>query len=293
MLFHTQNPLQFAFSQAYGEYDFKSIKLNDKTNFGLIGIPFDGTSTYKIGSRYGPKAVREASYNLERYNLVLDKNLDVSLFDFGDIEIIQGNFKKTCNTIYEAISELKSNNILPLSLGGEHLISYGILKALDIENTTIIHFDAHMDLRNEYMGEKYSHATVMHRIFDLNPKEIIQIGIRSCSEYEMLFANENQISYFTSYDVDQDINMVMECIKNVKGPLYISLDVDVLDPAYAPNVSTPSPCGITPFQLESLIHCLKGKEVIGFDLVEVASAKIGDITSINGAKAIYDFLCTR
>jgi len=291
MLFHTQSPLQFAFSKVYGE--FESVKLNGKTKFGIIGVPFDGTSTYKTGSRFGPRAVRETSYNFERYNLTLDKNLDVSLFDFGDIEIIQGNFKKTCSIIQETISELIDKNIIPVAIGGEHLISYGVLKALDIENTTVIHFDAHMDLRNEYMGEKYSHATVMRRIFDLNPENIIQIGIRSCSEDEKIFAHENEITYFTAHEVIKNINTITEAIKNIEGPLYVSLDIDVLDPAYAPSVSTPSPCGLTPFQLETIIHCLKGKEVIGFDLVEISSTKIGDITSINGAKALYDFLCTQ
>ncbi len=288
MLFHTQNPLQFAFSQ-FCEED--SIKLNDETKFGMVGAPFDGTSTYKTGSRFGPRTVREASYNFERYNMVLDKNLDVSLFDFGDIEVIHGNFKKTCHVIQSTISELLDNNFRPVTIGGEHTVSYAVSKALDIENTTVIHFDAHMDLRDDYMGEKYSHATAMRRVFDLNPADMIQIGIRSCSEDENSFAKENHITFFTAHEINKDINNVIKVIKAIEGPLYVSLDIDVLDPAYAPSVSTPSPCGLTPFQLESIIHSLEGKKVVGFDLVEVSSTEIGDITSINGAKSILDFLC--
>ena len=287
MLFYTQSPLQFAFSKLD---DGELSDLDDAKKFGFIGVPFDSTSTYKPGARFGPRAIREASYNFERYNMVLDKTLDVSLFDFGDIEVIQGNFEKTCSIIQFTITELLDKNIIPVAVGGEHTISAGILKALDVEDTTIIHFDAHMDLRDEYMGEKYSHATVMRRIFDLNPKDTIQIGIRSCSEDEISFAKENKITYFTPHEVNENIELVKNTIKNVEGPLYVTVDIDVLDPAYAPGVGTPSPCGLNPFQLESLIHCLKGKEVIGFDLVEVSSAEIGDITSINGAKAIYDFL---
>jgi agmatinase len=289
MLFYTQNPLQFAFSKLWG--DVELADLDSAKKFGFIGVPFDSTSTYKPGARFGPRAVREASYNFERYNMVLDKTLDVPLFDFGDIEVIQGNFKKTCSNIRETIFELLDKNIIPLAVGGEHTISYGILKALDVENTTIIHFDAHMDLRDEYMGEKYSHATVMCRIFDLNPKDMIQIGIRSCSEDEISFAEENQITYFTPHEVNEKIELIKNTIMDIEGPLYVSVDMDVLDPAYAPSVGTPSPCGLNPFQLESLIHSLKDKEVVGFDLVEVSSTEIGDITSINAAKVIYDFLC--
>jgi len=289
MLLHTQNHSRFAFSQTYDQ--FESIESDNK--LGIIGAPFDGTSAYKTGSRFGPGAVREASYNFERYNLVLDKKLDVPLFDFGDIEIVQGNFKSTCSIIQSTVSELLDDDIVPVTIGGEHIVTYGVLKSFDIQNTTFIHFDAHMDLRDDYMGEKYSHATAIRRVYDLNPYKMIQIGIRSCSEKEKAFADENEITYFTAHEVYKDINNIKESIKNIEGPLYVSLDIDVLDPAYAPSVSTPSPCGLTPFQLESFINCLKGKEVIGFDLVEVCSTEFGDITSINGSKAIYDFLCTQ
>jgi len=288
MLFYTQSPLQFAFSKL-GDDD-ELADLDDSKKFGFIGVPFDSTSTYKPCARFGPRAVREASYNFERYNMVLEKTLDVPLFDFGDIEVIQGNFKRTCSNIQFTISELLDKNIIPIAVGGEHTISYGVLRALDVENTTIIHFDAHMDLRDEYMGEKYSHAAVMRRIFDLNPKDMIQIGIRSCCEDEISFAKENNITYFMPHQVNENLKMIKNTIRGIEGPVYVSVDMDVLDPAYAPSVGTPSPCGLNPFQLESLIHCLNDKEVIGFDLVEVSSTEIGDITSINAAKTVYDFL---
>lgn len=292
MLFYTQNPLQFSFSKIMDNAELSNLNKKAK-NFGIIGIPFDSTSTYNPGARFGPRAIREASYNFERYNMVLNKTLDVPIFDFGDIEVIQGNFSKTCKITAETVSELLDMSITPIAIGGEHTISYGVLKAMDIQNTTIIHFDAHMDLRDDYMGEKFSHAAVMRRIFDLNPKEVIQIGVRSCSKEEMLFAKENNITYFMAYDVNRDLKRIQKVIKDIKGPIYVSIDIDVLDPAFAPSVGTPTPCGLNPFQLESLIHCLNGKEVVGLDLVELSSTEIGDITSINGAKTIYDFLCTQ
>lgn len=287
MLFYTQNPLQFAFSKELEELD----QSDNSKKFGIIGIPFDSTSTYRTGARFGPMAVREASYNFEKYNMGFGKNLDANVFDFGDVEVIHGNFKKTSKNIEFSVSELLEMNVTPVVIGGEHTISHGVLKALDVENATIIHFDAHTDLRDEYMGEEYSHAAVMRRIFDLNPEKIIQIGVRSCSEDEVIFAHENQITQFTSREVNENLEKIKKVIKDIEGNVYVSVDIDVLDPAYAPHVGTPSPCGLNPFQLESLIHSLEGKEVIGFDLVEVSSTEFGDITSINGAKAIYDFLC--
>jgi len=295
MLFYTNNPLKFAFSEE--KTDFKEIvgketgKLQqDAVRFGILGVPFDSTTTYKPGARFGPALVREASYNFERYNLILDKSLDASVYDFGDVQVIHGNFKKTCAHIQSTVSELVNKDIIPIIIGGEHTISYGVLKALEIENTTIIHFDAHMDLRDQYMNEKYSHATVMRRIFDLNPQEVVQIGIRSCSHDEISFAGENKIKYYSSMDVNEDIKRVEKTLKNLEGSLYVTVDMDVLDPAYAPSVGNPTPCGLNSFQLERLINCLKGKKVVGLDLAEVSATQIGDITSINGAKVIYDFL---
>ena len=293
MLFYTESPLKFAFSR---EIDFVDTGLSTdgsgkNHSFGIVGVPFDSTTTYKPCARFGPRSVREASYNFERYNFILNKNLDARVYDFGDIEVVHGNFEKTCGNIRSTITEIMDMGIIPITIGGEHSISYGILNAMNLEDVTVIHLDAHMDLRDSYMSEKFSHATVMKRIFDLNPKDIIQIGIRSASEDEAAFACETQIKQYTSHDVNNKIDKIENSIKAVKGPVYVTVDLDVLDPAYAPNVGTPAPCGLTPSELERIIFCLKDKQVVGFDLVEVSSTQIGDITSINGAKTIYDFLC--
>lgn len=215
----------------------------------------------------------------------------------GDLEVVHGNFKKTCSNLKKTISEVLDMKIVPLTIGGDHSISLCILKAMDesdhfdVSNFTIIHFDAHMDLRDNYLGEKYSHATVMRRIFDLNPKELIQIGVRSASEDEAAFAHARNIKTFKSCDVDKNITEIVDYIKNIHGPIYLSFDIDVLDPAYAPTVGTPASCGINPKQVEKLIYCLIGKEIVGFDIVEVCSTHIGDITALNAAKIIYDILC--
>jgi agmatinase len=295
MLFYTENVMKFAFSIETSNIGVESSNHDDKKRFGIIGVPFDGTTSYMPGARFGPRAVREASYNFERYNLILDKNINTEIYDFGDLEVVHGNFKKTCSNLEQTISEILDLGLIPLTIGGDHSISCCVLKALNkndlnFHDITIIHFDAHMDLRDRYMGEKYSHATVMHRIFDMNPKQIIQIGVRSSSEEEAIFARENNLKVYTSYDVDEKLEEITKFIKKIEGPIYVTFDIDVLDPAFAPSVGTPSPCGLNPKQIEKLIYSLKNKKIVGFDLVEVSSNKIGDITAVNAAKTIYDVL---
>ncbi len=291
MLFYTENPLKFAFSQDKIEAQSET----SKSKFGILGVPFDSTSTYKPGARFGPNMVREASYNLERYNLFLKKNLNTTFYDLGNLQVVQGNFNKTSKYLESTIEEINDQNLSPITIGGEHTITYGLIKGLkkvtDIQDTIIIHFDAHMDLREEYMSEKYSHATVMRRIWDMNPKDIVQIGVRSCSEDEANFAQEEGIKYYTSTEVKSNIIEIEKLISNIKNPVYVTVDIDVLDPAYAPSVGTPTTNGLNPDELQRLMYKLQGKEIIGLDVVEVSSSCIGDITSINSAKIIYDFLC--
>ena len=293
MYLYTENPLKFAFSQTEFEY---SSEIQDKPVFGILGVPFDSTTTYQPGARYGPLFVREASYNFEKYNLFLDKSLNTHVQDIGNLESVPGNFNNTCLNLESVISSILEEGIVPITIGGEHSISYGVVKSYDTNGThnmrdvTILHFDAHMDLRNDYMGEKYSHATVMRRIHDLEPRHIIQMGIRSASAEETHFAQDNGIDYYTPPEIKEDIHGMKNIIHKIKGPVYVTVDMDVLDPAYAPSVGTPTPGGLSPHDLETLIFSLAGKEVIGLDVVEVSSNSIGDITSINAAKTILDFL---
>lgn len=285
MLLYTENPLKFAFSKEVID------ETPESGCYGILGVPFDSTSTYLPGSRFGPNAVREASYNLERYNLNRGKELSKVFYDLGNLQVVHGNFKKTSQQLKSTIQELKDLQIRPITLGGEHSISYSVVKALDIHDATILHFDAHMDLCDTYEGEKYSHATVMRRIQDLSPGEIIQMGIRSGTEDEVRFAQDTGVKYYTSRWVKKDLGKMKHLISSIEGPVYVTLDIDVLDPAYAPSVSTPCPGGLDPLELQELIYSLQGKEVVGFDLMEVSSRCVGDITSMNATQAVYDFLC--
>jgi agmatinase len=286
MYLYTENPLNFAFSQT----ELDNSTLTDEPSFGILGVPFDSTTTYQPGARYGPLFVREASYNFEKYNLFLNKSLNASVYDIGNLEAVPGNFQKTCLNLKSVTSSMLEDGLTPLTIGGEHSISYGVINALNIQDATILHFDAHMDLRDDYMGEKYSHATVMRRIHDKGPLKIIQMGIRSSSKEETEFARENSIDYYTPQVIKDDLRGMEKIIHQIEGPVYVTVDMDVLDPDYAPSVGTPTPGGLSPLELEKLIFSLKGKDVVGLDVVEVSSNSIGDITSINAAKILLDFL---
>ncbi len=294
MLFNTYEPWKFAFSQEttnLGDIE----KDTSKNKWGIIGVPFDSTCSYHNGSRYAPIIIREASYGFEKFNINLQKELNTEFYDFGDSNIVHGNCKKTCDIVEENITDLIINNIKPLIIGGEHSISLSSINALKnkypIENITIIHIDAHRDMINKYQDEKYSHATVMRRIHNLNPKEIIQIGIRSSSKEEENFVKkQDNIKTFTPKQVQNKPEELINYINSINGPIYLTIDMDGLDPSIAPNVGNPTHGGLNINQIDILLKSLSQKEIIGMDLMEVATKKLGDTTAILAAKIILDFL---
>ena len=308
MLFNTYEPWKFAFSAE--SIDLNNLNngdsndsndSNDSKRWGIIGVPFDSTCSYHHGSRYGPTIIREASFGFEQYNSTFEKLLDGEFYDCGDLNVVHGNCRKTCDCLEDAVAELIESNIKPIIIGGEHSVSIGSIKALadleendDLSDITIIHLDAHRDIIDTYIGEKDSHATIMRRVHDLNPKELIQIGIRSFSIEEKEFVEgEENISSFLAKDLFDDFDILLEKFDSIEGKVYISIDMDVIDPAFAPSVGNPTPNGLHPVDIENIFEALANNEaidIIGFDIVEVASDKLGDITAVLAAKMIYDFL---
>ncbi|MDO5852344.1 MAG: agmatinase [Methanobacteriaceae archaeon] len=294
MFLHT-NPNQiFAFSQLLPEDN------NVNNGYAILGIPFDSTTCYLSGSRYGPQAIREASYNFEVFNISSKKDLNIENYDIGNIDITPGNYTKTHIKIKDTIKELQNLNLKPITLGGEHTITCGVLEAMkeydpkEFEDLTVIVLDAHMDLRDSYLEEKYSHATTIKRVAELEPKQIIQLGIRSACKEEYLFAKNNKkIKFYTNRNFFENKKEILTKLSSIKTPIYISVDIDVLDPSYAPSVGTPASCGLTPLDIEDIIINLSKCDVKGLDVVEVSSNTIGDITSVNASKIIYDFLSAK
>lgn len=309
MLFNTFEPGKFAFSaesiDLYGLDDDSqsedSVDFVKSKKWGIIGVPFDSTCSYHHGSRYGPTIIREASFGFEQYNSTFEKLLDGEFYDCGDLNVVHGNCRKTCESLEDAVCELIGSNIKPILIGGEHSVSIGSIKALcakeesnDLSDITIIHLDAHRDIIDTYIGEKDSHATIMKRVHDLNPKELIQIGIRSFSLEEKEFVEgQNNISSFLAKDLFDDFDALLKKLDSIEGKVYISIDMDAIDPAFAPSVGNPTPNGLHPIDVENIFEALANNEnvdIIGFDLVEVASDRLGDVTAVLAAKIIYDFL---
>ena len=284
MLLNTYEPWKFAFSQ-----ELENLKEN---SFGIIGVPFDSTTSYHSGARLGSIVVREASFGFEKYNTVFNKDLTTAFYDFGDVNVVPGNCEETCSIVEETVNELIDLNIKPIIIGGEHSASIGAIKALSekYEKLTVIHLDAHRDLAFEFIGEKYSHATVMRRAHEYGVN-LVQIGIRSSSKEEEEFVKSTyNIQTFKNRDVHKHMDAIEYYLVNIDGPIYISIDMDVVDPAIAPNVGNPTPGGLFISEVETILETLCHKNVVGFDVVETASDRLGDNTAVVAAKIIYDFL---
>jgi agmatinase len=286
MLLNTYEPWKFAFSS---ESNIENLQEN---SYGIIGVPFDSTTSYHSGARLGPIVVREASFGFEKYNTIFNRDLTANFYDFGDINVVPGNCEATSKIIEDTVNELLDLNIKPIIIGGEHSASIGAIKAISrkYEKLTVIHLDAHRDLAFEFIGEKYSHATVMRRAHE-NGVNLVQIGIRSSSAEEEEFVKSTyNIQTFKNKDVHKHMDAIEYYLVNIDGPIYISIDMDVVDPALAPSVGNPTPGGLFISELETILETLCRKNVVGLDVVETASDRLGDTTAVVAAKIIYDFL---
>ncbi len=230
----------------------------------IVGCPLDITSTFRPGTRFAPQAIREASLGLETYSPLLDRDLeDLKICDVGDLNLPQDNLEGALEVIQDYVATVTGDGKFPILIGGEHLISLPVVRehARHHPDLLVIQLDAHADLRQEYEGESLSHATVMRRIADiLGEGSICQLGIRSGTREEMLYAKEMG----SLYEVE-------EVLRQATGrPVYLTLDLDILDPGVAPGVSTPEPGGLTFQEGISLISSLSSLRVVGFDLVELS-----------------------
>lgn len=235
----------------------------------LVGAPFDGTVSYRPGTRFAPMAIRPDSYGLETYSPYLNLDLeDYKLSDIGDIEFPFGNTLVALENIKKVIEEVLNDNKKPLVIGGEHLISFPVVKALSekYEDLHIIHFDAHTDLRDQYMGETLSHATVLKRIWDIvGDGRIYQFGIRSGTKEEFEWAKRH--TYIEKFSVDT----LSEKMRELKDkPIYLTIDLDVLDPSIFSGTGTPEPGGINMKELLNSLIDIKELNFVGADVVELS-----------------------
>lgn len=245
---------------------------NPSAPYVILGIPLDETVTFRPGTRFGPSSAREYAPALEHYSLRQKRALvPDNYYDAGDLVLPMGNVERALATIEVAVSSVLEKGQKFMAIGGEHLITYPLVQAMLVKypDLVVIQFDAHADLRSEYTGTKFSHATVMRRVVELlGPGRLYQLGIRSADEEEL---KESQgRSHIFYHQVLEPLKKIMPELAD--KPVYLSIDIDVVDPAFAPGTGVPEPGGITSQELLDALGYLAGTNIVGVDLVEVAPA---------------------
>jgi len=277
----------------YPTLKFGGIAKSDNARYVILGVPFDFTSTYRPGSRFGPSAIREASQNLETYCLRNSLDVeDLSIQDLGDLSILE-EVKGTLHRLQLVVKEVQDAKQVPIVLGGEHTITYGCIQT--IQDAGLISFDAHMDLRNDYLGSKLSHATFMRRLCEQRAfGSVIEVGVRAVCKEELDFAAKSGVKYVTPFDITRrGLHTISKELKDILASfntVYITIDMDVLDPAYAPGVGNPVPEGLSPTTLLDLLQEVCAFPVSGFDVVEVAPLYDSGITALQASHLIFNML---
>lgn len=237
----------------------------------IFGAPFDGTTSFRPGTRFAGKAIRSESFGIETYSPYQDKDLeDYKIFDAGDLELCFGNTEKVLEDIENMTTQILKDNKMPVMIGGEHLVTLGAFRAIykKYNDINIIHFDAHTDLREEYLGEKLSHASVIRRIWNyVGDGKIYQYGIRSGERDEFYWAKKH--TYLNKFNF-QGLDKTVEELKD--KPVYLTIDLDVLDPSEFCGTGTPEAGGVRFMELLEAILKLKKLNIVGFDMVELSPA---------------------
>lgn len=236
----------------------------------LFGAPFDSTTSYRPGTRFGSRTIRQESFGVETYSPYQDKDMtDYSFFDSGDLELCFGSSEKALEDIEERTKTILEDGKRPFMMGGEHLVTLGAVRAAakKYPDLHIIHFDAHADLREEYLGAQLSHAAVLKRCWELvGDGKIFQFGIRSGDREEFLWGKNH---VFTN---KFNFNGLKETVESLKGkPVYFTLDLDVLDPSVFPGTGTPEPGGVTFNELRDAVELVcSSLDIVGCDVNELS-----------------------
>jgi agmatinase len=270
----------------------------DGSDFVFLGAPFDSTSCFRTGSRYAPDSIRQASYNFEtyyrRYGLDLE---DLRISDAGNLEFCSdpGEYWETLRSAIPALPK----DAAKIVLGGDHSITPPVVEALARKGEIgVVVFDAHLDLRESFGGTEMSHACTSRRILEILNGDLsryVSIGIRSGSKEEYAYAEEIGLKFYSSFDVEEiGIDQVLKSAAQHLSPerLYLSIDFDVLDPAYAPGVGNPEPFGISPADLRRAIELLAPK-AIGLDITEISPPYDHGVTALLGARMAREFIAAK
>lgn len=259
-------------TQWISPHKFLWSSFNQNAPCVIMGIPLDETTSFRPGTRFGPAATREASMALEDYSLWQRRTLvPENYHDAGDLVLPMGNVENALGIIGVAAREIVRSGRKFMAIGGEHLITYPLVQAVlqAHPDLVVIQLDAHADLKSRFTGTALSHGTVMRRIVELmGPGRVYQLGIRSGTEAELQEAEGLSEIHF--FNVIEPLKSIMPRIEG--RPIYLTIDIDVVDPAFAPGTGVPEPGGITSQELLSAVAYLAGSNIVGADLVEVAPA---------------------
>lgn len=273
-------------------------KTFEEAKYVIFGVPFDATSSYRTGARFGPNAIRQASLNIETYSFRSGIDVeDLDIYDAGDLHV-SPDAAKTVDMTRLVVEDILAAGKIPIVLGGEHTITLGVAKGLGAKaaKTAVVSFDAHLDLRCEFLGSTLSHTTFMQLINEeVKPAKIVEVGTRSVCKEELAYAKKSGIDFFTSQQIiKQGSLLIGEQLKETLLPyekLYLTVDMDVLDPAFAPAVQNPEPEGITTSDLIDLVCELCDKRLVGFDVQEIVPSYDQGISAVVAAKVIFEMLC--
>lgn len=255
----------------------------------LFGAPMDQTTSYRPGARGGPQRVREVSEALEEYSHRVGLGLsDMPFYDAGDVPIVLGDVEESLRRLRSAASAIVHAGKLPMMIGGEHLVSLPAIEAVHEVHSdlVVVQLDAHADLREAYDGYPLSHATVMRRVAErLGPERLYQFGIRSGTREEFAFAARN-----TNFYPDAVLEPLGSVLPELEGrPVYLTIDIDVMDAAFVPGTGTPESGGVGSREVLEAVYLLKDCSIVGVDVVELSPiTDVGDVTALMTAKLIRE-----
>ncbi|RLF61515.1 MAG: agmatinase [Thermoplasmata archaeon] len=265
------------------ETDIKEAK------YVVIGIPFDSSQSYRVGSRYAPSFIREASRELEDYDILEDVDLtQLKIADIGNIEVSHGDFKETSKRVIETIKEVVNENRIPVILGGEHTITSMVVQSFE-RKVKFVCFDAHLDFREEYLGNMYSHACTLRRVGEsIGFENMMVIGVRSALKEEFEEAIGKGVRIVRVDETKSNLKNTIEDFTRNKD-IYLSIDMDCFDPREAPGVCNPEPQGLSFTDIVDALDFLDNCNLIGFDIVEVCPL-YDTYTPVLAAKLIFKIL---
>ncbi|MCD6236874.1 MAG: agmatinase [Thermoplasmata archaeon] len=262
-----------------------------ESDYVIFGVPYDKTSSFRYGARKAPFEIRQASWNFESFHIDTKTDLTkIKVHDYGDIDVSDMESSEMVRVVEDFTMKIVKENKIPIAIGGEHSITSGIISALskNYSNLNVVFLDAHLDFRDSYEGNKFNHACSLRRVADVvGIENVANLGIRSAEKEEYESALEKKLYFVESQTIrSKGVSAVInEIKKRLSNNLYLSLDFDVIDPSFAPAVSTPEPFGLTPYEVLELIRHLASR-IVGFDIVEVCPPYDNGETSLLAAKII-------